>query len=99
MPCYMTGSAEGDARLSAEEAEGRASKATRAACEMARLLKGTALFQRLSPKTLEWVKEHAKIDRERRKEEKRERAEKELEKRARAKLTKAERRALGIWEK
>lgn len=105
MPCFVTGSAYGDAQLNYEEAAKEAREATRAACEMASLIRQhfsgrkSQLYFKLSPATQAWIRTHDKIDRERKKEEKKERAERKLEKRARAKLTKAERRALGIYEK
>lgn len=67
MPCYATGSAEGDARLTAEEQYSAATEATRAACEMAKLLrsKGPKSFSKLSLQTRAWVEKHDKIDEER----------------------------------
>ena len=101
MPCYATGSALGDAQLSAEENWRDATAATRAACEMARMLRsGKPNFDGLSKATRSWVREHDKVDRECRKREKAEAAERREAKAALSKLTKRERellRVTGRW--
>ena len=61
MPCYATGTAEGDANLRAHDAQDAATKATRAACEMAKVLTARQRFK-LSDATREWIAEHAKSD-------------------------------------
>lgn len=87
MPCYVTGSAQGDAELARDEAYDDANKATRAACEMAKILKPMAQFNRLSKSTQDWIKEHEKIDRQRKKEEAEYRAEHKKRKNALRKLS------------
>jgi hypothetical protein len=61
MPCYATGSAEGDARLSAQEAQKEATAATRVACELVKTMRGHGLkklLNQLSPATKAWIVEH-----------------------------------------
>jgi hypothetical protein len=84
----------------------RLDKATRAACEMARVIRkygqaligdeGTDLFDKLSSKTKGWVKRHDEADRRRIKEEKKEMRRKKLRKLALAKLSHKEREALNL---
>lgn len=61
MPCYYTGSAEGDAEYDATLARKAATAATRAACEMAKLLTKRQWAQ-LTPATQEWIYIHEKMD-------------------------------------
>lgn len=97
MPCFATGSAAGDALLAAEENGRDAIDATKAACEMAAMLRSKRPdFARLSPQTKQWVKAHDKIDRERREAEAEERKERKERTAARAKLTKRERELLNV---
>lgn len=84
MPCYTTGSAEGDAHLAAQEAHEAATKASRAACDALNLIEQRGALSFVSADTLTWWREHQKTDRER------------LRREAMAKLTPAERRALGV---
>lgn len=58
MPCYYTGTAEGDALLSTNEA---LTLTTRVACEMAKLLT-VEQKAKLSAKALIWIKRHGKTD-------------------------------------
>lgn len=96
MPCYATGSREGDAELSAREAQQEALEATRAACEMMAKLKENDLLSELSKQTRAWIKKHVEIDRKRMKEKDDAAREKDAAARGLRKLTKQERKALGL---
>ena len=61
MPCFYTGSAEGDAQLAAQEAREELTEVTRVACELAKLATPKK-FVKLSEKTQDWVLEHRKTD-------------------------------------
>lgn len=97
MPCSDYGRAATEVRI-------RLDKATRAACEMARVIRYQSennhecsfLFDSLTTRTQKWIKAHEKMDRERLKQEKLERRRKKLKKRALKKLSKKEIEALGI---
>lgn len=65
MPCTVTGSFEGDARLAESEANARATRATQVACDAMRALKKAGLLHTVSDHSLEWFEEHEKIDRAR----------------------------------
>jgi hypothetical protein len=68
MPCYVTGSAAGDAQLYAEEARQEAQEATRAACDMARVIRSSSLaWAQLSLNTQNWIRAHEELDKKRRK--------------------------------
>lgn len=95
MPCYATGSREGDAELSAREAQQEALEATRAACEMMAKLKENDLSG-LSKQTRAWIKKHVEIDRKRMKEKDDAVKQSLAAARGLAKLTKQERKALGL---
>lgn len=65
MPCYMTGSAEGDARLAADEARAQVTKLTEILCAQMRAL------EKVDPGLIHksakaWWEEHKKIDAQRR---------------------------------
>lgn len=94
MPCYMTGSAVGDARLAASEARQEAQEVTRHLCAVCELLEqsGVALPVSVAP----WWERHKQIDakRKREAEEVRKRAKKRRS--ALGKLTPEERVALGL---
>lgn len=64
MPCYATGSAEGDANLKASEAWEAATVVTRVACELAKAVSKTKL-SKMSESTRDWVKDHNLIDKKR----------------------------------
>lgn len=100
MPCFTTGSAEGDARLDAEESSREATRATRAACDMLRRARRMKVWKEfvggLSRKTLDWITEHDNTDKERRAQEAEEREQRRLEKKALSKLSKREREILGL---
>lgn len=94
MPCYVTGSAAGDAALSAKEAREDLSRVTRVACELAKF--ASQYKRAFSRETMEWMDKHARLDRQRIAEATA-RAERSLHKeRGLKKLTKAEREALGL---
>lgn len=69
MPCYATGSAEGDARLSAQEARAEATRVTALLCRACRIIEqrvcklkdGGPIMAELSA----WWAKHQKVDRER----------------------------------
>ena len=98
MPCYATGSAEGDARLSAQEAQARATRATALLCRACEIIEQrVGKLKDMGPIAAElsafWA-EHQKVDKERRERERRERQRrihgKELRKSAMDKLTEDE---------
>ena len=70
MPCYYTGSAEGDAQLAADEARRELTRVTRVACELWELVESIPMLhhnlQVLSGPTLRWIRQHQKIDKKRR---------------------------------
>jgi hypothetical protein len=96
MPCYATGSAEGDANLSAQEARLEASKATRVLCEVLNWLDDRGLVDLQSADVRLWWEEHKKVDAKR---VAKSRAEKQRDRRRAAlleSLTEEERELLGI---
>lgn len=76
MPCYATGSAEGDARLSASEARSEATKAVRMLCAACRIIDRHKLRAEMPNELINWWRNHQKIDEERRKRERKERQDK-----------------------
>ena len=90
MPCHD--SREGD---NSELLE-RLDAATKAACEMASVLRETPLVTLLSPQTRLWIKEHRRADDERLAVEREARRRKELRTRALDKLSVEEREMLGL---
>lgn len=78
-----------------------ANEATRAACDIARVIRKEhpeawkKMQGSLKKKTLAWIEEHDAEDRERAQEERVEKNRRSLASKAKAKLTKAERDALG----
>lgn len=94
MPCYITGSAEGDARLSEQEARRELEVVTRVACELAEFASG---FKRaFSKETTAWMADHARIDRARRLWERAREEERQIKSAALRKLTSKERKLLGV---
>lgn len=76
MPCYVTGSREGDLALDARDAREELQRVTRVACDLARAYthllsvyypSSNGLFYTLSVETREWIREHKAIDARRRK--------------------------------
>lgn len=68
MPCYMTGSLEGDLAMHAEDAQEEAQEATRAACELLKYLRDCHVgfsVPSLTKATQRWIRKHEKIDRKR----------------------------------
>ena len=96
MPCYATGSAEGDAQLSAREARQEATENARAACDALAVLEQFVEFNQLKPATQRWWRRHKKIDRERRADEAARKNRKEVRQRGLSKLTAEEREELGL---
>jgi hypothetical protein len=68
MPCYATGTAEGDARLMAQEAHEQLTITTRVACELNRLLKDfyPDYLNHCSLETRLWIRVHEQVDIDRR---------------------------------
>ena len=96
MPCYATGSAEGDARLDAHESAQEVTYLTRMLCAVCSNLE-LPTVKGLSYLSLEgqaWWKEHKLIDAERVQEEKDREQEKALAVKARSRLTNEEYEAL-----
>ena len=96
MPCYLTGSALGDAEYSAQEARKEATKLARLLCKTMRRVEAEGLVSQMPDDVQKWWKEHKRIDAEREERERKEREKKALAKKARSKLTPAERRALNL---
>lgn len=96
MPCYVTGSAEGDARLSAREAQQRATLAARVACEALSLLEQGSYVEVLSEEAQVWWAQHKLVDEQRRKSESAEAEKERLREAAISKLSDEERKALGL---
>ena len=65
MPCYLTGSAEGDARLDAAEARKEVTKLTRLLCEAMECLEHHGC-DHISPAARSWWTAHKKVDAKRR---------------------------------
>jgi hypothetical protein len=65
MPCYVTGSAEGDARMAADDARAEATHVTRMLCEVMATL-SEAQIKKLSPDLKKWWKRHGEMDQRRR---------------------------------
>lgn len=94
MPCYVTGSAEGDARLSAQEARAEATRVTALLCRACRIIEqrvcklkdGGPIMAELAAF---WA-EHQKIDRARDERRKAERRQAKIRGDAMAKLTEEE---------
>lgn len=94
MPCYYTGSREGDLALAAQETREALTKVTRVACELLSLMPGygDGAWDEISPEVIAWCKEHQRKDRQRRANERKARETKKKREQALAKLTPAERR-------
>jgi hypothetical protein len=93
MPCFVTGSAEGDERLYREEVEAKATRLCRLLCELCRHCEGR---MDMPPRVRAWWVEHKKVDAKREAEERRDRETRRLARKAKAKLTVEEREALGL---
>lgn len=70
MPCYYTGSAEGDAQLEAEIARKKLTEVTAMLCELCDFVESEE--RNLPDHIAAWWDEHTKVDRERRRRERRE---------------------------
>lgn len=66
MPCYLTGSREGDLELELRVLQTEATAATRAACDMAKAIGRGSVWPKLLLSTQNWIRKHEEIDRERR---------------------------------
>ena|SRR5579862_9145034 len=96
MPCYATGSAEGDARLDAQESREELTKVSRYLCEAMTLIEKNAGLAYLSNGAKSWWKKHKAIDSRRRAEESAEKRRKLDRKAALNKLSPNDRVALGL---
>lgn len=94
MPCYQTGSAEGDARLTASEAQDEATKLCEMLCAACQYIEKYNIL--MPPSIKKWWNNHKKIDKERIKREKLELEDKRIAVTAKKKLSKREREILGI---
>ena len=99
MPCYYTGSAEGDAKLAAQETHKKLTEVTRVACEALRMIEHMGDLGGLTAETRGWWIEHKKVDVERIAAEKRKTTKRKLQQSGLSKLTKEEKDALGLSEK
>lgn len=92
MPCDSGGYDETPAELD---------RAVKTACDLVRTIRKYGhhkLFDKIKPATRAWIKEHDKLDAERKKEEKREKKEQEVKGKALKKLTKQERKLLMLGD-
>jgi hypothetical protein len=98
MPCYLTGSAEGDARLSASESRAEVTKLAALLCKVCETYENTPEGSDvyLPSDVLSWWNEHKKIDAERLRREAEDLQRNQARKNALSKLTAAERRALNL---
>lgn len=100
MPCHYTGSAEGDARLAADEARKALTEVTQLLCSTIRTVEDHWISGgeevNLPKEVKAWWKKHEKIDEARRKKETKQEKESKLKASALSKLTKAEKKILNI---
>jgi hypothetical protein len=94
MPCYVTGSAEGDANLRAENARNLATELTDLLCETCKYMDKTGVP--LPNRTAKWWSKHQKIDSRRKRDEELDRDLKRTAASARKKLNAKEISALGL---
>lgn len=90
MQCYSSPAED------AAYAQDAADRATRAACEMGKIIRAKGLFNQLMPETKKWLETHEAFDAERISKELAKAKKKALVRSALAKLTDLEREALGI---
>lgn len=93
MPCYYTGSAEGDANLAAKEARDALTEVTALLCSMCSAYENN---QGVPAAVAKWWSQHKKMDRETRMRTSLEANRRFLRQKALKKLSKAEREALGL---
>ena len=96
MPCYLTGSLEGDLRLETSEAREQATLMTRRACAALEILTREGLLNELPSDVRDWWKKHQAIDLERKTREREQERIDEIARQAIAKLNEEEQRALGL---
>lgn len=97
MPCSSGGYESASYYNDYVEYKDRADRATRAACELGRLLKTVPkLFATLTPRTQKWIKRHEAMDRRRIEQEKEKKRTTKIRQNALAKLSKEERDILGV---
>ena len=63
MPCYYTGTAEGDARLAAQEATTELTEVTRLLCKAMKVVERERLLKSMPDDVRDWWREHKVIDR------------------------------------
>ena len=99
MPCYYTGTAEGDARLAADEAHKSLTEVTAHLCWLCdyneRLLQANVLRER--PPLWAWWQKHKALDAQHREQAAYEARQLVFRQAALRKLTKEEKEALGLW--
>lgn len=96
MPCYATGSAEGDARLAADEAHDEMTMVTALLCSLCVELDKHKQKKLMPPKVKRWWENHKEIDRERIREATAESNKERLKRSTLKRLSKKEKEALGI---
>jgi hypothetical protein len=106
MPCNDGGPSYYTSSERLYKMKARLDKATRAACEMARIIReygealigdeGKDLFHKLSKETKKWIEKHDAMDAKRLKLEQEEKDRKRLKKQALCKLSKKEREVLDL---
>ena len=94
MPCYYTGSAEGDAELARSEMSTELTKVAQMLCALCENLENVRMDHLITGDTVEWWKEHKEIDQARAKREEKKAKKKALRKQALSKLTSEERAVL-----
>lgn len=95
MPCYYTGSAEGDVNLAATEARESLTKVTAMLCDTLDEVEREGILHFCSPETQAWWAEHQRIDAIRIEKEESEETQRKLREEGLAKLSPEERTALG----
>lgn len=100
MPCYATGSAEGDARLAASEAHRRLTEVTDMLCSVMQTIERERngldfIDTKLKTNVQNWWAEHKRIDAEKQAKAREEQNRRILAEQALKKLTKEELEALG----
>ena len=98
MPCYATGSAEGDARLAAQEANDELTKVTRLLCKLCGRLERSGFTKPITTdkKLHAWWEKHKKIDRIRKGEEERYQKDRVRRKELLSNLSDDDKRILGV---
>jgi hypothetical protein len=96
MPCYITGSQEGDLSLSLEEAHSKATELTNLLCMQCEALEATKNFHLMHFCVRKWWENHKKIDEDRRREEQKKIHLQTIKSKLMKQLTQDEKEALGL---